>query len=153
MKRPGDRAGMRTSGINRSKVFLNGRIVRHDEAAVPVADTGFLYGLGVFETLKVEDSIPLFLQEHLRRLMKGLRVLAGARPPWDPARAVERVITANSLVNGALRITVTPGPPGGVPTLVVAPREIQRPIRPIRLGLSPFCKSATDPFAGVKTTS
>ena len=38
-------------------------------------DSGYYFGLGVFETIAVEQHTPLFLCEHLRRLKTGLQNL------------------------------------------------------------------------------
>ncbi|CAL7891453.1 aminotransferase class IV [Fusobacterium necrophorum] len=37
-----------------------------------IVDDGFLFGAGVFETIKVEDGRAIFCEEHLRRLQKSL---------------------------------------------------------------------------------
>ena len=37
-----------------------------------VPDAGYFFGLGVFETIAVEEGRPLFLDRHLARLQKGL---------------------------------------------------------------------------------
>lgn len=37
-----------------------------------ILDDGFLFGAGVFETIKVEDGRAIFCEEHLKRLQKSL---------------------------------------------------------------------------------
>ena len=37
-------------------------------------DDGFSFGKGAFETIKVVDGDPLFLEKHLERLKKSLKL-------------------------------------------------------------------------------
>lgn len=93
------------------KAILNGRLVPMVDAMVPVSDRGFLYGDGVFETIRVYDGRPFLLHQHLRRLnesMRGLRL----SPPMalvQIGKAVERVIKVNRLKEAVARVTVTRG--------------------------------------------
>lgn len=38
-------------------------------------DEGFFYGIGVFETIAVEEGKPVFMTEHLRRMERGIHFL------------------------------------------------------------------------------
>jgi branched-chain amino acid aminotransferase len=49
-------------------VNVNGRISSDRDAVVPVFDHGFLYGEGVYETLRTYGGRPFLLDRHLRRL-------------------------------------------------------------------------------------
>jgi branched-chain amino acid aminotransferase len=55
-------------------VSVNGRISSEREAVVPVYDHGFLYGEGVYETLRTYNRQPFLFDRHMRRL----RASAGA---------------------------------------------------------------------------
>nr|VFK37501.1 MAG: aminodeoxychorismate lyase apoprotein [Candidatus Kentron sp. TC] len=94
---------------------------------ISVADRGFQYGDGVFETMAVGKGIPLCLDDHLDRLARGCRRL---RIP-EPARVVlQREIrtVANAVERGVLKIIISRGaggrgyaPPSELsPTRVVA---------------------------------
>ena len=52
-------------------VYLNGKIVPSKEAAVSVFDHGFLYGDGIYETMRVYDGVIFKLDEHLQRLFRS----------------------------------------------------------------------------------
>lgn len=52
----------------RGAVYVNGRIARAEEATIPVYDHGFLYGEGVYETLRTYNRIPFLYDRHIRRL-------------------------------------------------------------------------------------
>ena len=49
-------------------VNVNGLITGEREAVVPVLDHGFLYGEGVYETMRTYNGRPFLLDRHLRRL-------------------------------------------------------------------------------------
>lgn len=110
-------------------VYLNGRLVPRSEAVVSVFDHGFLYGDGVYETLKVYNNVVFMLDEHLRRLFRSASLIGLDIPGnADSIRlAVYETLTANALKNAYVRITVSRGhgPIGldpdlcTVPTLVV----------------------------------
>ena len=52
-------------------VILNGQLVPETEARISVFDRGFLYGDGLFETMRVCRGQPLHWAEHLVRLRRG----------------------------------------------------------------------------------
>ncbi len=54
---------------------INGRILADEGASLSPLDRGFLYGDGLFETLKAEGSRLYFLERHLARLQEGARFL------------------------------------------------------------------------------
>ena len=53
-------------------IYLNGKIIPQEEAVVSVFDHGFMYGVGLFETLRVYEGHPFLLEDHLERLNEGL---------------------------------------------------------------------------------
>src|SRR5687768_2173184 len=52
----------------RGAVYVNGRIAAAAEAVVPVYDHGFLYGEGVYETLRTYNRVPFLYDRHMKRL-------------------------------------------------------------------------------------
>lgn len=50
------------------KVFLNDKLVDIGRADVSVADGGFLYGAGLFETMRANNGVIFALKDHLDRL-------------------------------------------------------------------------------------
>lgn len=55
------------------------------------ADDGYYFGLQVFETIAVEDKIPLFPAEHLRRLQNALKNLHIRNSEAESALTVSRL--------------------------------------------------------------
>ncbi|HEY4415017.1 MAG TPA: aminotransferase class IV, partial [Verrucomicrobiae bacterium] len=64
-------------------VFLNGTFLPEAEAFVPVNDRGFLLGDGLFETMRVVNSRPFRMAQHMERLTRGLDFLR-IKLPYTP---------------------------------------------------------------------
>jgi para-aminobenzoate synthetase / 4-amino-4-deoxychorismate lyase len=73
--------------------------------------------IGVFETLLIVGGLPIELDAHLERLRRSVRKLFGAEPPADTGELVFE--HAASLALGRLRVTLAPGPAGGLEADVV----------------------------------
>lgn len=78
---------------------------------VDVADRGFQYGDGLFETIEVLNGRPLFLDRHLKRLAHGCRRLLIPMPPSELLAAEARQLALES-DRGVLKIIVTRGSGG-----------------------------------------
>ncbi len=105
-------------------IYLNGILSPADQAALSPFDRGFLFGDGLFDTIRVYRGRAHLLRRHLRRLISGLDFLDIAHPSEDEfADAVRRTIVANDIWSGALRLTVTRGVGGamGEPELAEGP--------------------------------
>src|SRR6185295_4881452 len=57
-------------------VNVNGRIADQEHATIPVFDHGFLYGEGVYETLRTYHGQPFLFDRHMRRLRNSARMIA-----------------------------------------------------------------------------
>ena len=56
-------------------VNVNGRVFDQEHAVVSVFDHGFLYGEGVYETLRTYNGQPFLFDRHMRRLRKSAEML------------------------------------------------------------------------------
>ncbi len=106
-------------------MYLNDRIVRRGEAVVSVFDHGFLYGDGVYETMRAYDDVVFMLDEHINRLQSSASMI-GLALPMDTGRmkaAIYDILGANSLKNAYVRLTVSRGygPIGLDPSLCQVP--------------------------------
>lgn len=91
--------------------WWNGRTVPHEEVHISPDDPGFLFGDGLFETLRVDEGRARDVESHLDRLLAGLPRL-GIDLPESRAileQAVEEIASAAPRPVARLRITVTPG--------------------------------------------
>lgn len=109
-------------------IYMNNALVPRSEAKVSVFDHGFLYGDGVYETMRVYDGVVFMFDEHLRRLFRSASLI-GLDIPKDINEiksAVFDTLRANALKNAYLRITVSrgSGPIGLDPDLCSQPTFI-----------------------------
>lgn len=91
--------------------WWNGRLVPAEEVRIPADDSGFLFGDGLFETLRVDGGRPRDLSAHLDRLYAGLERLGIEipEPRCDLGRAAFEVARAAPRPVARLRITVSRG--------------------------------------------
>lgn len=144
-------------------VFLNGQFVPEEQALVSVFDRAFLYGDGLFESLRVFDGRPFRWASHLKRLRRGAEFL-GIRVPFSDRALLEfaaELIRRNARLDAVLRLTLTRGagsrgysPKGaGQPTLVMAlhpaPDGMTAPLW--KLATASFRLPAREPLAQFKT--
>lgn len=92
-------------------IYLNDSLVPRSEAKVSVFDHGFLYGDGIYETMRVYDGVVFMFDEHLRRLFRSASLIRLNIPLGvDQIKtAVFDTLKANSLRNAYLRLTVSRG--------------------------------------------
>lgn len=107
-------------------VNINGKITDARDAVVPVFDHGFLYGDGVYETLRTYNGVPFLFDRHMRRLRKSAQMIA-LPVPFDDAEMVaraERTMAAlPGLTEAYIRILLT----RGVGELTYDPTATQAP--------------------------
>ncbi len=79
---------------------------RSEHAVISVFDHGFLYGEGVYETLRTYNGQPFLFDRHMRRLRASAgdaRARRAARPTREIARAVRETMRAAGLGAGGPR--------------------------------------------------
>jgi len=147
------------------KVFLNDKLVDIDKACISVTDSGFLYGAGLFETMRSYNGVVFALKDHLDRLFFSSRALSINRT-YDRkyiTDAIYKVLRANKLTEARLRLTLTNGPMSEPEqqrksTLLITATKLQPyPAEYYKKGvlvmLCPFRQNASEPTCGHKTTS
>ncbi|MGH7256706.1 MAG: aminotransferase class IV, partial [Nitrospirales bacterium] len=93
-------------------IFLNDRFVHREEARVSVFDRGFLYGDGVYETLRAYGGRVFMLHQHLERLRRSSEGIA-LPLPWSEQEWVDMIRTL--LERNRLRLEASGGDPAGPP--------------------------------------
>lgn len=118
-------------------VWMNGDFAPLDACWLSPLDRGFLYGDGLFETLRAESGRPLFLNDHIERLtrsMADLRLAASPLPRWD--EILPELLSRNGLGDGcaAVKIVVSRGavegmglPPSDGPSILITTRRYHPP--------------------------
>ena len=148
-------------------VCLNGEFLPAEEARVSIFDRSFLYGDGLFETLRVHGGQPVAWTEHLDRLEKsageiGLRMPTTRDRLWATALDLLR---RNEQPEAILRIQISRGrgsrgySPRGAesPIWVVTthPATIPDPAQPTRwrLAIASLRLAVADPLNRLKSSS
>ncbi len=147
------------------KIFLNDKLIDIDKACISATDSGFLYGTGLFETMRSYNGVVFALADHLDRLFFSANVLSIdiSYTKENIADAVNKVLQANKLTDARLRLTLTGGPMSlpdedRKPTLLITAAKLQ-PYPPeyykkgVLVVLCPFRQNPNDPTCGHKTTS
>ena len=92
-------------------IFVNDRFVEKEQARISVFDHGFLYGDGVFETLRTYQGRIFLLERHLARLRRSCDLIGLALPIKDEAwmSIITEILVRNKLENAGLRLTISRG--------------------------------------------
>lgn len=91
--------------------YVNGRYVRHADAAVHIEDRGFVFADGVYEVCQVQQGFIIDLTRHLDRLDRSLSEIR-ITPPMPRAALtgiVRQVLRRNRVINGMVYLQVTRG--------------------------------------------
>ena len=100
----------------------------------PYDDFGFLYGYGLFETVRILDKKPLFMDKHWERLTNSA-IIIGIEVPFrysELVRYVDELIEANDVSEAVLNIYLTAGDrPVGTPRIVLGTPTILMVLRPL----------------------
>src|SRR5688500_18320070 len=93
-------------------VYVNGQISPERDAVVSVFDHGFLYGEGVYETLRTYNRRVFQYDRHARRLRRSARMIALEVPFSDESLAadIDKTMAAATLDGEAyIRVLLTRG--------------------------------------------
>jgi branched-chain amino acid aminotransferase len=112
-------------------IYLQNRFVPKEEAKISVFDHGFLYGDGLFETLRAYHGVIFRVSQHLERLARSAGRLELSHPSRPELETIlYGLLKRNAFRDALLRLTLTRGEgeigldPAlcGKPTLVVTAR-------------------------------
>jgi branched-chain amino acid aminotransferase len=120
-------------------IYLNDRFVKEDEALVSVFDHGFLYGDGVYETIRSYGNSIFMRDQHLARLRRSAEAIGLKIPERDwPSllhECMERNGVGDDRTDAYIRVTVSRGA-GDIgldpalcptPTLVIITKPLKAP--------------------------
>jgi len=101
--------------IMTKSIFLNGKIIPDTEGSVSTDDRGFLYGDGIYETLRSYNGKPFKLAKHLERMRhsaKQLRI-SFEYTNAEISETIKTLIGKNNIQDAYIRITLSRGSGGG----------------------------------------
>ena len=147
------------------KIFLNDKIIDIEEANLSVTDSGFLYGAGLFETMRSYNGKVFSLDDHLDRLFFSANALS---IKIDHERkfindSIYNLIDANNLTDARLRLTISSGSmslsqENKQATMLITATQLQPYPKEyyekgVLVTLCPYRQNTNDPTCGHKTTS
>lgn len=128
---------MGTANLKALFVDVNGAAVAADAPAVSALDRGFLYGDGLFETIRAYNGVPFLLADHLERLRASAAELrlVDSLDTEVIAQRLARLLEKCAADDAYVRITVTRGlhtgaldlRPAEAPTIAI----MVRPMHPL----------------------
>jgi branched-chain amino acid aminotransferase len=143
-------------------IWIDGALTPLEDARISPLDHGLTVGDGVFETLRVYDTIPFAWRRHYARLRASADALGLDVPDSDALRAgSEAVLAANGLRDARLRVTVTggPAPPGSsrrsgaTPVAYLVATSIDPAAPTADVVIAPWTRNERGATAGLKTIS
>jgi branched-chain amino acid aminotransferase len=149
-------------------IYLNGDLIPRSKAKLSPFNFGFLYGYGIFETMRSYHGSVFRLDGHLARLHESARVLGidNKLAAFDLTKACSETLQANNLTDARLRLTVTLGEGDIVPntsttsgiTVFIAVRKMAPlPMEIYERGysaiISKYRRNSRSPLAHIKSTS
>ena len=131
-----------------ANVWINGEIIPEGDATIPITDRGFQVGHGVFETILALSGKPVFLAEHLARLVQACASTQLVSPePSTLAEAVGEVLASHVPARLRVRIQVTPQ------TALVSAAPAPEPEGMLDVVTVPWTRNERAALAGVKAVS
>ncbi len=98
-------------------VYLNGSLLPLSQARLSPLDWGFLYGYGLFETMRAYSGHIFQLERHLARLSRAAKFLGIDLESDIPnlEKAIYDTLQANQLSDARIRITLSSGEGAPIP--------------------------------------
>ncbi|OGO36141.1 MAG: hypothetical protein A2147_08840 [Chloroflexi bacterium RBG_16_57_8] len=90
-------------------VYINGKLVLLEQARASVMDYGFLFGYGLFETMRAYGGKVYRLDDHINRLTESAPKLGIEVERTALRKAVYDTLQANRLTDARIRLIVTIG--------------------------------------------
>ena len=149
-------------------IYLNGDLIPRSQAKLSPFNHGFLYGYGLFETMRSYGGTIFRLNRHLARLHHGAEMLniASKLTAFDLDKACHDLLKANKLADARIRLTVTAGTGDMVPNpdtckditvFIAAQKLVPPPPETYRRGysamLSSYRRNSRSPLSRLKSTS
>jgi len=114
--------------------YINGNWVSSDNASVSFNDMGFLYGDGLFETMRFDNKKVFAYNKHLDRILRGLDIinLKIDKTKKELFDLIILTINKNQIESGIIRLMITRG-------------KIEENIPAIYISIKPFYSIPSSP--------
>ncbi|MFH2050494.1 MAG: aminotransferase class IV [bacterium] len=147
--------------MTKTVTTINGRFVEKKDALISVFDNSLLYAEGLFETFLAIDDRVIFVEDHLKRLYKGAKVI-GLDIPVSSDKLIKWMIKTARLHPDKikkLRMTITSGEAArwtgkqGKPQIILSASPHKMPEKPFALLVSQYRVDQDSIFRRIKTIS
>ncbi|MBF0459233.1 MAG: aminodeoxychorismate lyase [Nitrospirae bacterium] len=94
------------------KIYFNCELVSEEDARVSVFDRGFMYGDGVFETMRAYGGVVFKINDHIDRLRRSLTMIRLENLPLSDESLCEAIydtLNANAVTEAVVRLSVSRG--------------------------------------------
>lgn len=115
------------------KIYINGKFFKQSQALISVNEGGFLFGEGIFETMRAYSGSVFRLTEHLERILGSCRFLK--LPFKENAQSltekINQTLGVNKLFDAYLKLIISSGNKSSLtdtsssPTLIIIAREFE----------------------------
>ncbi len=118
--------------------YINGQWKTNLESTISIQDSGFLFGDGIFETIRFDNDLLFKPEQHLKRLFESLKVISINLEDSDRKiiYLLKQIINKNKLKSGLIKLIVTRGITNEPIWKFKGPPGIYITIRPINKILS-----------------
>ncbi len=90
-------------------VYLNGKMLDGKDAKISVFDHGYLYGDGIFETMRAYRGKIFLEKEHLSRMEKSALALGIKISQREIQSAMRKLLLKNNLADAYVRVSISRG--------------------------------------------
>jgi len=111
-------------------VFLNGQIIREEDAKISINDLSYQFGYGLFETIRCEEGTPVFLESHYKRISIGAKELGMIFPIslTDLSTWIKQTLNVNSFTCARIKVIVSKRTEEKFNVLIIASPPEQYPL-------------------------
>lgn len=148
-------------------ICLNGRFQSLREQSLSPDNRAFLYGDGLFESIRISEGNLLFFDDHFERLISAMYVLGFDNTFFDPMKVygeMEELIRRNQCKEGRLRLNVFRNAGGFYKPLtdqsgyLITIQSLLEPVftineKGLRLGMYSEIRKPLNALAGIKSAS
>ena len=148
-------------------ICLNGRFQSLREQSLSPDNRAFLYGDGLFESIRISEGNLLFFDDHFERLISAMYVLGFDNTFFDPLKVygeMEELIRRNQCKEGRLRLNVFRNAGGFYKPLtdqsgyLITIQSVPEPVftineKGLRLGMYSEIRKPLNALSGIKAAS
>ena len=139
-------------------IFLNGKFIPKAEAKISVFEPGFLYGWGLFETMRAYNKKIVYFKQHLERIKDSSKLIK-IRFTYSLVKLqeiIKKTVEINGFQDSCVKLILSKSAQG-TNTLVVIKRYEPLSLKKYRQGfracICPFRQNESSYFAKMKTTN